>query len=70
MLADALARLASNADLRRAMGRAARHRLLGGYTEAHVKHSVREAYRSLLGNVHVPEERIWRWASGLRTRQA
>jgi glycosyltransferase involved in cell wall biosynthesis len=69
MLAEALARLASDADLRRAMGMAARQRLLGGYTEAHVQHSVREAYRSLLGNVHIPEERIWRWASGLRARQ-
>jgi glycosyltransferase involved in cell wall biosynthesis len=70
MLAEALARLVSDPDLRHAMGMAARQRLLGGYTEAHVKHSISEAYRNLLGNVHAPEERIWRWASGLRTRQA
>jgi glycosyltransferase involved in cell wall biosynthesis len=70
MLADALARLASNADLRRAMGRAARQRFLGGYTEAHVQNSILEAYRSLLGNARLPEERTWRWATGLRARQA
>jgi glycosyltransferase involved in cell wall biosynthesis len=53
MLADALARLASDAHLRRRMGMAARHRVLSGYTESHVQHSVLEAYRSLLGTVHV-----------------
>lgn len=53
MLAEALARLASDADLRRTMGMAARRRVLSGYTESHVQHSVLEAYRSLLGTVHV-----------------
>lgn len=54
-LAEALARLASDADLRRTMGMAARERLLSGYTESHVQHSVLGVYRGLLGNVHVPE---------------
>jgi glycosyltransferase involved in cell wall biosynthesis len=53
MLAEALARLASDADLRRRMGMAARQRVLGGYTESHVQHSVLEAYRNLLGTVHM-----------------
>lgn len=70
MLAEALARLASDADLRRTMGMAARQRLLSGYTESHVQHLVLEAYRSLLGNVHVPEERVWRCGNSLRTRRA
>jgi hypothetical protein len=52
------------------MGRAARQRFLNGYTESHVRNSILEAYRNLLGNARVPEERTWRWASGLRTRQA
>lgn len=52
-LAEALARLAWDADLRRRMGMAARQRVLGGYTESHVQHSVLEAYRSLLGTMHV-----------------
>jgi glycosyltransferase involved in cell wall biosynthesis len=55
MLAEALARLASDADLRRRMGLAARQRLLSGYTESHVKHSVMEAYRSVLANAHAPQ---------------
>ncbi|MET0653223.1 MAG: glycosyltransferase family 4 protein [Hyphomicrobiaceae bacterium] len=52
-LAEALTRLASDADLRRRMGMAARQRVLSGYTESHVQHSLLEAYRSLLGTVHV-----------------
>jgi glycosyltransferase involved in cell wall biosynthesis len=52
-LADALARLASDPDLRRAMGTAARQRFLSGYTEAHVKRSVLQAYCSLLGSTQL-----------------
>ena len=69
-LAEALARLASDADLRRRMGMAARQRVLSGYTESHVKHSVLEAYRSLLGTIHVREERVQRFGNSLRTRRA
>ena len=47
-LATALERLARDADLRRRMGEAARLRLLHGFTEAHVKQSLRSAYASML----------------------
>ncbi len=48
-LADALECLARDAELRQRMGEAARLRLLQGFTEAHVKQSLRAAYQSLLG---------------------
>jgi glycosyltransferase involved in cell wall biosynthesis len=48
-LADALECLARDADLRKRMGEAARLRLLHGFTEAHVKQSLRAAYQALLG---------------------
>jgi glycosyltransferase involved in cell wall biosynthesis len=47
-LAEALERLARDADLRQRMGEAARLRLLQGFTEASVKQSLRAAYASLL----------------------
>jgi len=47
-LADALQCLARDPELRKRMGEAARLRLLHGYTEAHVKQSLRAAYQSLL----------------------
>lgn len=55
-LAEALARLASEADLRWAMGLAARQRFLSGYTETHVQHvqhAVLHTYRRLLCNAYV-----------------
>jgi glycosyltransferase involved in cell wall biosynthesis len=69
-LAEALARLASDAGLRRRMGLAARKRLLSGYTESHVKRSVLEAYRSLLGNARVADAPVQHWEDGLRARRA
>ena len=48
-LADALECLARDPDFARRMGEAARLRLLHGFTEAHVKQSLRAAYQSLLG---------------------
>ena len=45
-LADALERLARDPELRLRMGEAARLRLLHGFTEAHVKQSLRAAYAS------------------------
>ena len=48
-LADALERLARDPELRLRMGEAARLRLLQGFTEAHVKQSLRAAYTSMLG---------------------
>lgn len=48
-LADALARLAGDPDLRRRMGEAARERVLAGFTEAHVKAATQNAYRKLTG---------------------
>lgn len=48
-LADALQGLSGNAELRVRMGEAARLRLLHGFTEAHVKQSLRGVYHSLLG---------------------
>jgi glycosyltransferase involved in cell wall biosynthesis len=47
-LAAALERLAHDAGLRRRMGEAARLRLLQGFTEAHVKQSLRAAYAAML----------------------
>src|SRR5262245_4119086 len=47
-LANALERLARDADLRRRMGEAARLRLLQGFTEAHVKQSLRATYAAML----------------------
>jgi glycosyltransferase involved in cell wall biosynthesis len=49
-LAGALERLARDPDLRRRMGEAARLRLLHGFTEAHVKQSLRASYASMLRN--------------------
>ena len=48
-LADALQCLARDPELRKRMGEAARLRLLHGFTEAHVKQSLRATYQSLLG---------------------
>jgi glycosyltransferase involved in cell wall biosynthesis len=48
-LADALECLARDPDMRLRMGEAARLRLLHGFTEAHVKQSLRAAYASMLG---------------------
>lgn len=48
-LAGALERLARDADLRVRMGKAARLRVLQGFTAAHVGETIRNAYRSLLG---------------------
>jgi glycosyltransferase involved in cell wall biosynthesis len=50
MLAAALEKLARDAELRRRMGEAARLRLLHGFTEAHVKQSLRATYLSMLRN--------------------
>ena len=47
-LADALARLASDADLARQLGAAARARVLDGFTEAHVEAALARLYRELL----------------------
>jgi glycosyltransferase involved in cell wall biosynthesis len=47
-LADALSRLASDADLRARMGASARQRVLDGFTIAHVQAGLREAYSMLL----------------------
>jgi glycosyltransferase involved in cell wall biosynthesis len=47
-LANALERLARDPELRLRMGEAARLRLLHGFTEAHVKESLRAAYASML----------------------
>jgi glycosyltransferase involved in cell wall biosynthesis len=49
-LANALEKLARDPDLRRRMGEAARLRLLHGFTEAHVKQSLRATYASMLRN--------------------
>jgi glycosyltransferase involved in cell wall biosynthesis len=48
-LGEALERLAGDAGLRVRMGEAARLRILQGFTEAHVKEALKNAYRSLLG---------------------
>jgi glycosyltransferase involved in cell wall biosynthesis len=48
-LADALARLAHDPELRQRMGAAARLRLLHGFTEAHVMQALRAAYVAMLG---------------------
>jgi glycosyltransferase involved in cell wall biosynthesis len=48
-LAEAIGQLARDPDLRRRMGRAARARLLDGFTEAHVAASIQGVYRDLLG---------------------
>lgn len=47
-LADALASLAADPDLRRRMGAAARAKVLAGYTEASVEAAVTDSYRALL----------------------
>ena len=47
-LADALEKLARDRDLRERLGRAARERVLSGYTEAHVEASIEQAYRAML----------------------
>lgn len=48
-LAEALERLARDANLRQRLGAAARLRVLQGYTEAHVKETLRGAYLFLIG---------------------
>ena len=48
-LAEALERLARDAELRQRLGEAARLRVLQGYTEAHVKQALAASYASLLG---------------------
>jgi glycosyltransferase involved in cell wall biosynthesis len=48
-LAGALERVARNAELRTRMGEAARLRVLHGFTEAHVRQTLRNAYLALLG---------------------
>jgi glycosyltransferase involved in cell wall biosynthesis len=48
-IAAALRRLAGDRALRLRMGDAARHRLLSGYTEAHVKAALLASYAALLG---------------------
>ncbi len=47
-LADAFQRLAADAGLRRSMGRAARARILDGFTTDHVREGIRRAYAGLL----------------------
>ncbi len=47
-LAGALARLASDAELRARMGQAARTRILDGFTIDHVKRGIRDAYAGLV----------------------
>ncbi|MBX9589294.1 MAG: glycosyltransferase [Hyphomonadaceae bacterium] len=49
-LAEALERLARDADLRARLGAAARLRVLQGFTEAHVKQTLEAAYLALLGS--------------------
>jgi glycosyltransferase involved in cell wall biosynthesis len=48
-LADALASLARDPELRRRMGEAARARVLAGYTEAQVAAAVLRMYAAILG---------------------
>jgi glycosyltransferase involved in cell wall biosynthesis len=48
-LADALSRLARDQDLRTRLGRAARAKVLAGYTEAAVEQAVEVAYRAMAG---------------------
>jgi glycosyltransferase involved in cell wall biosynthesis len=48
-LADAMQQMAADAELRARMGAAARLRLLHGFTEAHVTHTLRASYQALLG---------------------
>jgi glycosyltransferase involved in cell wall biosynthesis len=47
-LADAMQKMAADAELRVRMGEAARLRLLHGFTEAHVKNVLRASYRAML----------------------
>lgn len=47
-LADAMHRIAGDAELRRAMAAAARARVLAGFTIDHVKEAIRDAYGRLL----------------------
>jgi len=47
-LADALETLARDRDLRERLGRAARERVLSGYTEAHVEAGIEQAYTAML----------------------
>ncbi|MEM6615975.1 MAG: glycosyltransferase family 4 protein [Pseudomonadota bacterium] len=46
-LADAIARLVGDAELRKRMGSAARERFLSGYTERDVKRAIANAYRTI-----------------------
>lgn len=46
-LADAMERLAGDADLRQRLGTAARAKVLSGYTEAHVEAGIEQAYRAM-----------------------
>jgi glycosyltransferase involved in cell wall biosynthesis len=52
-LAAALRLMASDRELRLRMGQAARQRLLGGFTEAHVKGAIRAGYATMLGGADV-----------------
>lgn len=52
-LAEALGALAGNADLRRRMGKAARERIMGGFTVSHVKAGILSSYRGLIENQKV-----------------
>ncbi len=47
-LAQALGRLAGDAELRKRMGEAARQRLVGGFTIDHVRQGIRDAYSGLI----------------------
>jgi len=62
-LADAMEKLVLDSDLRKRMGQAARQRILGGYTESHVKKDVLEIYATLLND---RPQRVFGEASGRR----
>ena len=49
-LSAALASLAGDAERRCQMGQAARHRLLEGFTEEHVRSTVRASYAAMLAD--------------------
>lgn len=53
-LAEALEKLAKDASLRDRLGRAARERVLSGYTEGHVEAGIERAYRAMLSGAARP----------------
>lgn len=55
-LAGALKRLAGDPELRRRMGRAARKRILDGFTESQVQHAIGGIYAKLLGGRPAPAQ--------------